>query len=230
MEKILIVIIIILSNKLCAQSKLIVVKINSLNNSNYYETLSNFKLRVGNQGILNLGDKFDTTAFIKKNHPNFLNKLVLESENSTIEIPIDFNGSFITIKNAYFLSVDTLTINNWNVYNTKTLDSTFTIKTYYRITKGKLVEKPIKIKKQIKASKIIEPPTNVRININGVEYEVKIKLNEIPEELISNGHGYNRNKPYDKNSNYKKRLKYFHLYIFRKRYIWGGEIELMLNK
>jgi hypothetical protein len=230
MRKILIIIIIILSSKLYAQSKFIVVKIDTLNYSNSYETLSNFKLRVGNQGFLNLGDKFDTTAYISlKKYPNFKNKLVLDNKSSTIEIPIDFNGSYITIKNAYFLNADTLTINNWYIYDTKTLDSTVTFKSYYRIRKGKLVENPIKVKREMNVSKIKEPPTSVTININDIENEVKIKLNEIPEKLISNGHGYSRNKPYNKNSEYKKRLKYFHVYTIRKRYIWVGAIELMLK-
>ena len=120
------------SSELSAQSKTIFFQIDSLKAFDQGESAYNFKIRVGNQGFANLGENFDSTRSISKSIPNFTNVIELENDSSTIEIPIDLNGSFITLKNLRSLNADTITIENWEIYNTQTLDTVYTIIEYYK--------------------------------------------------------------------------------------------------
>lgn len=214
-----------------AQTKKFYVQIDTLKFADKVATILNFKLTVGKQGFLNLGENFDTTqSFYFNKYPNYINTIKLDSDSSTIEIPIDLNGSYITIKNAYFQSSDTLIIDHWQLYSTQPLDTTYTIIEYYKKINGQLDKSPYKLKRKFKSSKPKNPPLTMQLRINGRIYNVNLTLTKQQGIEITHGHVYKPRKHLDKNGEYKKRLTYFYVNSETIKYIWTGEIDLTKTK
>lgn len=182
-------------------------------------------LRVGKQGFLNFGEDFDSTQFLTlKTFPNYTNKIKLDHDSSTIEIPIDKNGSHIKLKNFYRIKQDTLTITKLTIFETKAADSTFIVTYFYKKINGQLAEKPYKTKFDKSGNYYIPPPEKISLVINGVEYKSRLTIASTDTEVIQ-GHGYKPRKYLDKNGDYKKRLTY--IYIDQRKYVyfWIGEME-----
>lgn len=214
-----------------AQTKKLYFQIDTLKCTDQVETLLNFRITIGKQGFLNMGDNFDTTRIlIFNNFPNYSNTIKLESDSSTIEIPIDLNGSYITLKNAYFQSSDTLIIDHLQIYSTKPLDTTYTITEYYNKINGQLDKKPYKFKKEFETNKVKSPPLSIQLIINGRIHKVNLILTKQKGSEITHGHGYKQRKYLDKNGEYKKRLTYFYINSKTIKYIWTGEIDLTRTK
>lgn len=214
-----------------AQTKTLYFQIDTLKYTDQVETILNFRLTVGKQGFLNMGDNFDTTKTLTfKNFPNYSNALKLNSDSSTIEIPIDLNGSYITLKNAYFQSPDSLIIDHWQLYSTQPMDTTYTIIEYYKKINGQLDKKPYKLKKKFESSKAKSPPLTIQLRINGITHNVNLTLTKQQGIEITHGHGYKPRKYLDKNGEYKKRLTYFYVNSETIKYIWTGEIHLTKAK
>lgn len=227
MIRYLIVYIVFLGTEIKAQTKKIFFKIDSLNYDDRINQLHIFRLTVGNQGFLNLGDNFDSTKVVSFiNFPNYKNLLELENESSTIQIPIDLNGSKIILKNAYFLNTDTLSIDQWTIYKTQALDTSYTIIEYCKMLNGKLADTNYKLKKIKNITKAKSPPLTIRLLINGKIHDVKLTLNKSPDLMIMHGHGYKPRNCYKKNGDYKKRVTKFHINESTYRYSWLGEIDL----
>ena len=214
-----------------AQPRTFLFQIDTLKYADKIESILNFKISVGNQGFLNLGNNFDSTQVLTfKNFPNFKNTIKLDTNSSTIKIPIDLNGSYITLRNAYFLSSETLTVDLWTLYTTRPIDTTYTIIEYYKEINGQLDKKPYKLKKKIEISKAKNPPETIQLIINGIFYNVNLTLSKEPGIKISHGHGYKPRNHFDKNGDYKKRLTYFYVNSETLKYIWTGEIDLTTAK
>lgn len=183
------------------------------------------KLRVGNQGFLNFGDDFDSIQFLTfKTFPNYSNKVKLDHDSSTIEIPIDKNGSHIKLKKFYRIQQDTLTISKLTIFETKAADSTFTATYFYKKINGQLADKPYKVKFEKSGNYYIPPPKKISLEINGIEYNSGLTITRTETEVM-HGHGYKPRKYLDKKGEYKKRLTY--IYIDQRKYVyfWTGEIE-----
>jgi hypothetical protein len=209
-----------------AQTKKLYFKIDTLKYADYIETILNFRPYIHNQSFLFSDDDYATSRILTfKKFPNYSVAIKLESDSSTIEIPIDFSGSSIILKNVYDLNSDTLTIDLWKIYASRPIDTTYTIIEYYKKINGQLDEKPYKQKRKVKVNKAKNPPLTITLTINGKLYNVNLTLKKEPDTIL-HGHGYKPRKHLDKNGDFKKRLTYFYVNSLSKKYIWKGEQDL----
>ena len=160
-------------------------------------------------------------------YPNYSNIIELNPDSSEIKIPIDENGSHICLKNIQEILNDTIHINLLIIYETRPIDSTFTNIYSYKILKGELDEKPYKIKRKTENSSDFKqqpPPSIIKMIINEKVYNVKMnQIGELTE--VMHAHGYNKRKPFKKNSDYKNRLIKYYTEKLTFTYVWKGEID-----
>lgn len=209
-----------------AQTKRIYFQIDTLTSNTKGEDLFDFGIKVGNEGLLNLGVYFDSTAKLQPNQfPNFTNPIQLAYDSSTIEVPINLTGSHITIKNAHKLKSDSLIIDHWQIFPPQPIDTAYTIFVYYKKINGELADKPYKVKVKSKIKKVKSLPARLRIRINGIFYYADLKRGS--ETVITHGHGYKPRNYLKRNGDYKKRLTYIYTDGRSKTTIWTGEIDLL---
>lgn len=207
------------------QPENVFIRIDTIQTHDETETLLNFKMLVGNQGFLNFGDAYDSTAnFSFHQYPNYSNVLIIDSEQSEIHIPLDLDGSIIRLKGVY--PMDSLQINQITIYKTQSPDTSFTVISKYKKINGKLQEKPFSIKKSLSTKKLKSPPQKIHCTINGTEYCCPLLLKRSPGKLITHGHGNKPKNMFKKDGGYKKKIT--HIYIDREtiRYYWEGVIDL----
>jgi hypothetical protein len=223
MLKWLVILISLFVTQLSAQTKELTIIIDTL--IFQLEPKDKLSLRVGNQGLLNLGEDFDTTQSLTlRTFPNYVNRIKLDHDSSTIEIPIDKNGSYIKLKNFYKIQQDTLTIAKLTIYETQAADSTFTATYFYKQRNGRLANKPYTVKFDTSGKHWILPPEEISLKINGIEYNSRLTIVNAGTEVML-GHGYKPRRNSDKNRNHEKRLIYFHIDQRKYVHFWTGEME-----
>lgn len=228
MVKWLVILTLLFVTQLSAQTKELTIIIDTL--VFQFGQEDKLKLRVGKQGFLNFGEDFDSTQILTfKTFPNYTNKIKLDHDSSTIEIPIDKNGSHIKLKKFYRVHQDTLKITKLTIFETKAADSTFTATFVYKKINGQLADKPYKVKFEKAGNYYIPPPEKISLEINGIEYNSRLAITSTDAEVM-HGHGYKPRKHLNKKGDYKKRLTY--IYIDQRKYVyfWTGEIEFKERK
>lgn len=159
------------------------------------------------------GYNLTDSSFNKKNitYSNntmgFCGQIILNSDSSVIEIPIDNKYGFLELSNLSSLKDgDTLKISNIKLFESDIRDTTFTIIEYYKFQNDSISKKPYKLKinKKInKKIKVIPPPKNIEIYINSKCYSVQIKKKKFKDDICSYFHGQ---KPINSKS---PRVKFF---------------------
>jgi hypothetical protein len=222
MNKLLTILLCSLSFGLTAQTKKITLQIDTLDDYDRFQTLMNFKPWIGKEEVT-----IDTAKTIElHSFPNFIGTYLLENDSSEINIPVDLNGSYISLTGIYSLFSDTLRVNSLRVFKTKMLDTTFTIIEYYRKINGELEEKPYKLKKQLDVSTEKNPPKKIDLIVNGNKYILDLNRWKSPRIELFSGHGYRPRKYIDKNGDYKKKLTRLHVYSEKRSYYWTGQIRI----
>ncbi len=207
-----------------AQSRSVYIQIDTLTN-NLPESLFRFDLRVANQGFLGLGDDFDSTA--KRSYsqvPAYSNVLFLESNTSFIEVPIDAQGGKIAIEGGYGL--DSIIINKIEVFDIQSPDTTRTRISQYKKVNGELAKEPFDVEIKVKTEKLVAPPEQVELIINGKSYQCSLRLIESPDEIVTHGHGYKPKKHLNRRGEDKKKLTYLVIVSRTKKYYWEGNIQI----
>src|SRR5690349_11067776 len=88
--------ILVWSSDLTAQPRKIFLQIDTIDYYDKHELIGGFKVKVGGQGIFPFGVNFDSTQSLDiSGYPNYSNNIILESDSSTIRLPVDLNGSYI---------------------------------------------------------------------------------------------------------------------------------------
>jgi hypothetical protein len=158
--------------------------------------------------------------------PAYADEIVVYGENTKLFLPIDCNNGYIAISNIYKLSSDTLRIKMLELFHTQTSDTIYNAIATYRQINGELQSPPIRVKRRNIITKPISPPNPLVLLINEQEYKVESYLKYDGTIDISNGHKRKPNNYFDKNGNYKKRVKYIHISSDRISTYWFGEIRL----
>lgn len=213
--------------QLNAQTRRIIIQIDTIDCYDKYKLLTDFKIEVQNVKLQPQKLNLDSTIHLLLNKfPSYRKEVELFNDSSVIEIPIDFNFSKIEIYNAYSQISDTLRISKFKVYNTQSGDTTYCSIEYYKIINGELEKIPYKIKKDKKSNMGINPPSEIELIINSTKYKTRIAKENDKIIEFSNGHGYKPRKYLDKNGNYKKRIRYICYNRETKISFWKGIITL----
>ena len=171
---------------------------------------------------------FDSTAHLDLySYPNYINTLFLQTDTSKIKLPIDDEGSFVLLQAPE--NLDTIHINQLNLYNTKPPNTTYMVISKYKKINGELSDnqKPYRIKKRRKIAKTTTPPEVIIFNINGLDYSCHLQLKKQDGFSIMHGHGYRPRKYLDKNGVYKRKVTYFHVNERTIQFYWiGGVIKI----
>jgi hypothetical protein len=111
-------------------------------------------------------------------YPNYQNSFDIPNGATTLELPIDSNGSCFCIMNIHSINSDTLRINTITIYNTKTIDSTFINSFFYKADYSEMNNKRYREKNKKEGSNFnpIPPPKKIEVIINGRIYETTLKL------------------------------------------------------
>lgn len=163
--------------------------------------------------------------------PNYMKTIDFPNEATTVEIPIDTSGSYVCLRNLNINNTDTLRINSIKIFDTKPIDSVFTHSYYYRKNNGEMSKKRFreKFKKEGSNFNPVPPPETIKMTINGIKYITPLKLEKADVINVRTGSGYNKRNPFNKNGEYKKRLKYFTYEQRKVQYLWRGSINLKEN-
>ena len=212
---------------LAAQPKTIHLRIDTIDYYDKVETISKFVVFISNKGSSRLANRLDSMQKLTLNpYPNYTSTLLLENDSSMIELPIDLNGSTISIADAYNLQSDTLRISKLILYKTQNSDTTFTLTEYYKVINGKLNEKPFRLKRKVESKKEIAPPMEIELAINQNLYKTTIIQKTRVGMDILHGHEYRPRNYMDKEGYYKKRVTYIYSNSKTNKYNWKGQLKI----
>ena len=212
---------------LAAQSRTIHLQIDTIDYYDKVETISNFVVFISKKNSPRLANIYDSTQNLTLNqYPNYTSTLLLENDSSIIELPIDLNGSTISIADAYNLQSDTLRISKLILYKTQNSDTTFTLTEYYKVINGKLNEEPFRLKRKTESKREIAPPMEIELAIDQNLYKTTIIQKTCVGMDILHGHGYRPRNYIDKEGNYKKRVTYIYSNSKTIKYNWKGQLKI----
>ena len=218
---------IFLGCSLFAQTRKIYIQIDTIIYNDKITFLDKFDLRINNKGFLNPSEIFDSTAKINlTSHPQYINTILIKNDSSSVDIPIDWNGSSISLLNIHSLIGDTLEIKKIQIYLTRCPDTSITRHAYWRTINGELCSEPYKVEYTTTTYDKIAPPSEIETNINGKSYKTTLTLDKRKWDGNASGHAYKPKNYIDKNGKLKKRTTYYHFTTIEKNYIWTGQIDI----
>lgn len=226
MRKWLSILLTVISFQLYAQSKRLVIQIDTVDY--VLASYKHFKVKVDKQGFMNEGDVFDSTQQLSTDYfPNFINTIYLSHDSSAIQLPIDTNGSYISIKNGYHFQGDTIRINRLPVCRTPPVDSTYSATYYYRVMDDSLEIPPYKTEYKQSGNPLILPTEHLEIHINTIRYQFILVPLKIEGEIVR-GHGYIPKNNRKKNGDFRrKKVTYLYFASNSCTYVWKGNLVLM---
>lgn len=162
-----------------------------------------FKVFITNQGFGNFGE-FDTTGKISlTTYPNFTSEFPVESEKTTIQIPIDNSSGYLEISNPY--GRDTIRIHYLKQYSNCFKDTSKTRIEHYRVKNDHVSDQPYKVKFKKQTEKKAckrKPPIETVLTINNQDYSVGIQKRKSDAAEIMHGHGYKPRQTEKNHENY----------------------------
>lgn len=160
-----------------------------------------FRINMTNQGFANLGQTDSTAKLTITDYPNFQTTVNLETDSTTIKIPIDQQNGYLELSNIY--DSDTIRINKLKRYSNCYRDTTKTRIEHYRVKNDSVSDQPFKVKFKVKTEKKKcdrRPPFKTMLTINDQKYFVNIQKKKSDGVEIMHGHGY---KPRQTEKNYE---------------------------
>ncbi|WP_052600080.1 hypothetical protein [Aureispira sp. CCB-QB1] len=208
-----------------AQSKDIVLIIDTIVFQNSNPGLS-FIINIKNQGFGGFGERIEEYVLAER-RPMYYSRLKIESDSAEIEIPLNKDGSFISLKNSFYFEEDTIHIKKFIQRNSCVNDTTYMKKKYYKSINGVSDEKYYRLERKvlIDKKKRCKPPKkdSLFLTINQIKYEVKLNLIKDSLPQIISGHGY---KPKKYRKTKKGKGIYFHYHKSTLSYYEHGKIVL----
>jgi hypothetical protein len=229
-KSVLAIVIILLTFEMHSQARQMFLWIDTVDEGKRPEFFENLKISVGEEGPGTLENGFNPFNEIPlKGSSNLFFKINVVSDSTIIKIPVDYNGSFISLESVFRFKSDTIHINKIKILNTRPPDTTFQRIVYYKKINDVLQEPPIKVDKKCQVEKRVISPGKRSLRINGKEYLAEFALIKSPSEEITSGHGYHPRKYRNKKGNFKKRVTYFHFESLTRRYFWTIKIKLKIT-
>jgi hypothetical protein len=232
MNKLILIVLLIGSINIYGQPQKLILQIDTLEMVDYIEALYKFRIVVGNQGFIGLGDSFDSTRnFSNNKYPNYLNTLIIKSDSSNIQIPIDLYGSYIQLNNIHkVVHLDTLRIGKIELFDCRIADTSYITKKYFKQKKNgqddyEDIAYKIDGKRQINNYKCKkEFPLSLGLYLNKKKYHIELRTVTNIGNEHSDGHGY---KPRRKrNGKPRKNTSMFTVIVDTQRYIKYGQLDL----
>lgn len=186
-----------------------------------------FRVFITNQGFGNFGEHDTSGQISLTTYPNFTSEIVVESENTTIQIPIGNSSGYLEIINPYEL--DTIRISYLKQYGNCYKDTSKTRIEYYRVINDSVSDHAYKVKykKETEKKKCKrKPPLETTLTINDQKYYVSIEKRKSDATKVMNGHGYKPKQTEKNHDNYSG--TYFHISSITERYI--NVISVKLDK
>jgi hypothetical protein len=215
------------------QSRQLFLQIDTVEFVDRFKAIGNFKVRVDNQGLFGSNEVLNSTENLQINkHPNFTRSVSLEADSNSISIPIDNQGSYLKLYNAYSLVSDTIRISRLPQFKCTFPDTTFSTIVYWKKVNGELIKPPYRVKKTVRQKKERGTKVSSRkqsVIINDISYEIGPTL-DTAQEVINHGHGHKPRHYRDNQGNEKKRLTYIFYDRLIHQYRLTAEIKLKKRK
>lgn len=207
------------------QSKSLVLIIDTLEFQDY--KVEFLRVNVRNNGPSSWEEEVDSTKMqYSSTFPNLTVSLDLKNDRSLIEIPLDKNGSYLKVFNAYSLKKDTLTINKLIIFTTAPADSTISIIAYTHKKRGELAECAYKVKIKKRGTPAeLAPPNCIPITFNNIAYQTFLTTESVNTRVL-HGHGSKPRNSTRKNGSEKAKVKVINIDERTFSYPWIGQIKL----
>ena len=176
-----------------SQTKKVVIRIDTLDFIDKYEDFLDFKLFVTNQGFVNIGEEFDSADLQFNEFPQYYNTVVLQSDSSQLQIPLDRNGGYFEINNLYNSDIDTLQIDRYRLYSNCNFDTVRTWTTYYKDGTLEVDSSRSNFKTVIHQLDCVRPPPDtIKLRVNDKIYNTPVKFEAEERVVFSIGNGSQR--------------------------------------
>lgn len=173
-----------------AQTKVIILRIDTLIQNDYY---LDFSIKTQNSKILMPYLIRDSSCTIDYRNNSLTCRVQLQNDSSTIKISLDEKGGYLELSNLDYLKADTLRISKFTVYNRPSSDTNWISTSYWYLKADTLCEN-YKNTQKLKVNKVKKmnlAPIETMYTINGETYQCKTTWENIGYEIAkSHGRGH----------------------------------------